>query len=117
RGRGLRSDEFAADRREVAAEGRCRVRTGKGCCESLSAARRLTSSPAVLMAAELAATSCLANRIDANIALRCRRHNQYEAELVFGPRRIPMDRPVSDPIPTTPSPGPSWPLGLFETRA
>ena len=53
----------------------------------------------------------------ANIALRCRRHNQYEAELVFGPRRIPMDRPVSDPIPTTPSPGPSWPLGLFETRA
>ena len=36
----------------------------------------------------------------ANIALRCRRHNQYEAELVFGPRRIPMARPVSDPIPT-----------------
>lgn len=23
----------------------------------------------------------------ANIALRCRRHNQYEAEVVFGPRR------------------------------
>jgi len=22
-----------------------------------------------------------------NIALRCRRHNQYEAELTFGPRR------------------------------
>jgi len=22
----------------------------------------------------------------ANIAIRCRRHNQYEAELVFGPR-------------------------------
>jgi hypothetical protein len=22
-----------------------------------------------------------------NISLRCRRHNQYEAELVFGPRR------------------------------
>jgi 5-methylcytosine-specific restriction endonuclease McrA len=25
----------------------------------------------------------------ANIALRCRRHNQYEAELAFGARRAP----------------------------
>jgi len=25
-----------------------------------------------------------------NIALRCRRHNQYEAELIFGPRRPPL---------------------------
>ena len=23
-----------------------------------------------------------------NISLRCRRHNQYEAEVVFGPRRV-----------------------------
>ena len=26
-----------------------------------------------------------------NIALRCRRHNQYEADLVFGPRRPSLD--------------------------
>jgi hypothetical protein len=25
-----------------------------------------------------------------NISLRCRRHNQYEAELVFGPRSLPV---------------------------
>jgi hypothetical protein len=27
-----------------------------------------------------------------NISLRCRRHNQYEAELIFGPREAPPDR-------------------------
>ncbi|PYQ38208.1 MAG: hypothetical protein DMF77_24680 [Acidobacteria bacterium] len=27
-----------------------------------------------------------------NISLRCRRHNQYEAELVFGPRSFPEAR-------------------------
>jgi hypothetical protein len=26
----------------------------------------------------------------ANISLRCRRHNQYEAELIFGPRIVSM---------------------------
>lgn len=31
----------------------------------------------------------------ANISLRCRRHNQYEAELVFGPRRIAASTPRS----------------------
>ena len=30
-----------------------------------------------------------------NISLRCRRHNQYEAELVFGPRREPSSRELS----------------------
>jgi len=30
-----------------------------------------------------------------NIALRCRLHNQYEAELVFGPRRSPVVRQAS----------------------
>ena len=29
----------------------------------------------------------------ANMSLRCRRHNQYEAELVFGPRRVPTSHP------------------------
>ena len=33
----------------------------------------------------------------ANISLRCRRHNQYEAQLVFGPRRIATSRPPSPP--------------------
>jgi hypothetical protein len=34
----------------------------------------------------------------ANIALRCRRHNQYEAELVFGPRRLQQeDRCIRTP--------------------
>jgi len=28
----------------------------------------------------------------ANISLRCRRHNQYEAELVFGPHRTSILR-------------------------
>jgi hypothetical protein len=27
-----------------------------------------------------------------NISLRCRRHNQYEADLVFGPRSFPDAR-------------------------
>jgi hypothetical protein len=29
----------------------------------------------------------------ANVSLRCRRHNQYEAELVFGPRRVTTAHP------------------------
>jgi 5-methylcytosine-specific restriction endonuclease McrA len=29
----------------------------------------------------------------ANVSLRCRRHNQYEAELVFGPRRLTTAHP------------------------
>jgi hypothetical protein len=36
----------------------------------------------------------------ANIALRCRRHNQYEAELAFGTRRAPAGpSPVAAPSP------------------
>jgi len=30
-----------------------------------------------------------------NISLRCRRHNQYEAELLFGPRRAPSAATIS----------------------
>jgi hypothetical protein len=33
-----------------------------------------------------------------NISLRCRRHNQYEAELVFGPRP-PASREKTEPMP------------------
>ena len=38
-----------------------------------------------------------------NISLRCRRHNQYEAELVFGSRSPDRSkkRPPSDPVPFT----------------
>jgi hypothetical protein len=34
-----------------------------------------------------------------NISLRCWRHNQYEAELVFGPRRTPLVREGPSPSP------------------
>jgi hypothetical protein len=34
-----------------------------------------------------------------NIALRCRRHNQYEAELVFGSRATPKPRENPSPSP------------------
>jgi 5-methylcytosine-specific restriction endonuclease McrA len=48
-----------------------------------------------------------------NISLRCRRHNQYEAELVFGPRR-PARRIKGEPRRTQPCTGlppeaRSWP--------
>jgi 5-methylcytosine-specific restriction endonuclease McrA len=33
----------------------------------------------------------------ANISLRCRRHNQYEAELVFGPRNLGRVAERSEP--------------------
>jgi len=32
-----------------------------------------------------------------NIALRCRRHNQYEAELIFGPRRRRQQKTAPGP--------------------
>jgi len=34
-----------------------------------------------------------------NISLRCWRHNQYEAELIFGPRRQSTDTPPASPSP------------------
>jgi hypothetical protein len=43
----------------------------------------------------------------ANIALRRRRHNQYEAEPVFGPRRVSMGRPLADSLALMRAPGPS----------
>ena len=36
-----------------------------------------------------------------NISLRCRRHNQYEAELVFGPFRRPTLREAARPAPVS----------------
>ena len=44
-----------------------------------------------------------------NITLRCRRHNQYEAELVFGPR-VTGERRVTPCVLSLSSERPSWPF-------
>jgi hypothetical protein len=74
-------------------EVRCAVwQRDEGQCAFVSAAARRCAERAFLEFHHLRPYAKQGPATVANISLRCRRHNQYEAELAFGPRQVSMTR-------------------------
>ena len=83
----------SADRRGIDSHGVARLRT----YYDLLANGRINPRPRPRVVRETASTATVEN-----ISLRCRRHNQYEAELVFGPRMTSKVRTTSGSRKPTP---------------